>query len=153
LSLVSEQRHTRLHRIILSVDAVTRLPLEIRIFTHRLIPPAVDLAFTSISFTRIDPAMFRFTAPRGATVVTADPFAGGAAVVGPIATASRTFGHGWKTRIAWRLSRRLSRDAVGLFPVWNAIGSTLTVRAHGKSWVLAGFVSLGRLEDDVPKLP
>jgi outer membrane lipoprotein-sorting protein len=153
LSLRSEQRHTRLHKVVLSVDAATRLPLEIKIYTHKLIAPAVDIAFTSISFARIDASMFDFTPPHSATVLSADPFAGGRRVDGPIANETLTFGHGWKTRIAWRLPRRLSRDAVSVFPVWNALGSTLTVRAHGKSWVLAGFVSLARLEDEVPKLP
>jgi hypothetical protein len=153
LSLRSEQRHTRLHRVVLSVDAVTRLPLEIRAYTHKLAAPAVDVAFTSISFAPVDAAMFHFTPPNGATVVSVDPFAGGRRADGPIAAETRTFGRGWKTRVAWRLSHRLSRDAVSLFPVWNAIGSTLTARIHGKNWVLAGFVSLSRLEDDVSKLP
>jgi outer membrane lipoprotein-sorting protein len=153
LSLRSVQRHTRLHKVILSVDAVTRLPLEISIYTHKLAAPAVDIAFTSISFAPIDAAVFRFNPPRAATVLSVDPFAGGRRTQGPMAAETRTFGRGWKTRIAWRLSHRLSRDAASLFPMWNAIGSTLTVRAHGKSWVLAGFVSLSRLEDDVSKLP
>jgi outer membrane lipoprotein-sorting protein len=152
LSLRSEQRHTRLHKVVMSIDAHTRLPLELKIYTHRLVAPAVDVAFTSISFAPVAASLFRFTPPNAATVVNTDVFAGGGRAGGALSASSRTFGRGWKTRIAWELSRRLSRDAVGAFPIWNAIGSSVTARVHGRTRVLAGFVSLHVLEGDVPKL-
>jgi len=153
LSLRSEQRRTRLHKVVLSIDARTRLPLELRVYTPHLVAPSVDVAFTSISFGPVSPSLFDFTPPGTATVVDLDVFGGGGHAGGPLATQTLTFGRGWKTRVAWELSRRLSRDAVDLFPIWNALGSTLTARTHGRTWVLAGPVSLHVLEGDVPKLP
>jgi len=153
LSLRSDQRHTRWRKVVLSVDSRTRLPLELRIYTPHLTAPAVDVAFASISFGPVDPSLFSFTPPRDATVVDLDVFSGARHARGALAKETRTFGHGWKTRVAWQLSRRLSREAVDLFPIWNSIGSTLTTRVHGRTWVLAGPVSLRVLEDDVPKLP
>ena len=38
------------------------------------------------------------------------------------------------------------------FPLEVNLGSLQTVRVHGKTWLLAGFVSLHRLEGFIPHL-
>jgi outer membrane lipoprotein-sorting protein len=153
LSLRTEQRHTRLRKIVVGIDARTRLPLRLQLYTHRIAAAAFDVRFTSISIGQVDRSLFRFHAPAKATVIDTDVFAGGGTPRGSIAQSTRIFGRGWKTVVAWELSRRLSTDVEAAFPLWNALGSSLTTRSHGRTWILAGFVSLRRLEGDVPKLP
>ena len=153
LNLRSEQRHTHLRKIVVGIDSATRLPLELQLYTRRIRPAAVDIRFTSIAFGNIDPSLFEFSPPPGATVVDTDVFAGGATPKGPIAQTTETFGRGWKTVVAWELSRDLSTQVQDAFPLWNALGSALTTRTHGRTWILAGSVSLTRLERDVAKLP
>jgi outer membrane lipoprotein-sorting protein len=153
LSLRSEQRHTHLRKIVAAIDSATRLPLELQLYTRRITPAAIDVRFTSISFGHVDPSLFQFSPPTGATVVDTDVFSGGATPRGPIARSTKTFGRGWKTVVAWELSRGLSTQVEDVFPLWNAVGSALTTKTHGRTWILAGFVSLTRLERVVPKLP
>src|SRR4051794_37838835 len=146
LTMRSEQRNTRLQKIVVGIDASTRLPLLLDLTTSRFPPAAVEIRFTAISFGPVDETLFSFSPPPGATVVEGDVFRGGGGRDGSFLHASRTFGRGWRTVVAWRLSRRPTPGIVNVFPLWHAVGTTTIVRAHGRTWIVGGFVSPARLE-------
>ena len=85
----------------------------------------------------------RIPSPK-ASVVKATVFHGSAQ--GGLATSTRTKGHGWKSVVMWQLAHKFSSTALAALPFATFIGSALTVRAHGKTWLLAGFVHLLRLQ-------
>jgi outer membrane lipoprotein-sorting protein len=153
LNLTTDQRHTHVRRIVLGVDATTHLPLLFEFFNRPSGPPAVAIRFTSVSFHSVNPSLFSFTPPKHATVVPTPVFAGRALNNRPVARSTLTFGRGWRTVVAWKLSRDLSSGAVGAFPLWNAVGSATEVTRHGKTWILGGFQALPRVERYVRKLP
>ena len=134
------------------VDADTRLPLRIQLFARAVKDPAIDVGFIRIAFGHVDRSLFDFTPPDDATVNEIDVFGGGGSMRGTPVDDVRVFGRGWKTVVAFRLSKRLANDAVGAFPLQANLGSVQTVRVHGKTWLLAGFVSAHRLEGFIPHL-
>lgn len=52
----------------LAIDAAHRVPLRVQVFGRGASKPAIEVAFTSVTFTRPDAGQFRFTPPPGATV-------------------------------------------------------------------------------------
>src|SRR3954452_8167953 len=63
---------TKIGRIDVAIDAETRLPLRVQVFPRGSAAPAIEAGFSSVDFGPIDPSMFRFTPPPGATVKQAD---------------------------------------------------------------------------------
>ena len=51
-----------------SIDATSRLPLRIQVIPKGSVDPALEAAFTSVDLGPVDPAMFAFEPPPGATV-------------------------------------------------------------------------------------
>src|SRR5262245_23100609 len=51
----------------LAVDAQTHVPLRVQVFANSATTPAIEVAFTSVSFARPDPAEFTFNPPPGTT--------------------------------------------------------------------------------------
>jgi hypothetical protein len=64
---------TKIGAIVLSVDEETRLPMRVAVIPRGSEEAAIELGFTSVSFEPIDPAVFAFEPPRGATVERLDP--------------------------------------------------------------------------------
>jgi outer membrane lipoprotein-sorting protein len=56
----------------LALDAQTHIPLRAQVFAVDDSSPAIEVAFTSISFAKPDPAEFTFNPPSGTTVVNGD---------------------------------------------------------------------------------
>ena len=72
LILTPRDDTTRVARVSLAIDAETKTPLRVQVFSTELSDPAIDVGFTSVDFTRPDASVFDFTPPSGATVVEHD---------------------------------------------------------------------------------
>jgi outer membrane lipoprotein-sorting protein len=82
LSLAPKDRRSLIGQVRIAIDAANSLPLRVQIFARGASSPALEVGYTSISFTRPDPSNFPFTPPQGAKVKTV-PFAG-FSPVGPL---------------------------------------------------------------------
>jgi hypothetical protein len=150
---------TRIGRIVVAIDAPTRLPLRYAVFPRGGGDAAIEAAFTDVSFDAIDASMFAFTPPAGATVRDADELAAGAdggmprdhGTPGP--SAWRAFGDGFDLRFAVRLEGAVPDDARGLLPYAGPLASVIAVERGSATWVLFGPVGVGTLEGDAATLP
>jgi outer membrane lipoprotein-sorting protein len=70
LSLEPRTSATLVGRVELYVDASRWMPLGGAVFARGATSPALSVKFTSVSFAPIDPAVYRFTPPAGAKIVT-----------------------------------------------------------------------------------
>jgi outer membrane lipoprotein-sorting protein len=69
LVLVPRDRASLVGSVRLAIDATEHLPLRVVVHARGVDQPAIEVAFTTISFTRPDPDQFVFNPPPGATVV------------------------------------------------------------------------------------
>jgi outer membrane lipoprotein-sorting protein len=76
LSLAPEDGRSLVGQVRIAIDAANSLPLRVEIFARGASSPALEVGYTSISFTRPDPANFPFTPPPGAKVKTVPASAG-----------------------------------------------------------------------------
>jgi len=148
---------TLVGRIAVAIDAETRLPLRFQVFPRESDAAAVEAGFTNVSFDPIDPAMFSFTPPPGATVrQAADVIADARAQHGngpsPVSD-HRFFGTGFDLRVALRLDAALPDAAAPLLPYAGPLLSAITVERDGQTWLLVGPVSVATLEKDAASLP
>jgi hypothetical protein len=149
---------TLIGRIAVAIDAETRLPLRFQVFPRGSDAAAIEAGFTNVSFDPIDPSMYSFTPPPGATVrQAADVIAearGRADGDGrPPVSDPRTFGRGFDLRVAVRLDSPLPEGAGMLLPYAGPLLSAITVERDGQTWLLAGPVSVATLEKDADSLP
>jgi hypothetical protein len=161
VALVPTSRDTLVGRIEVAIDAETRLPLRLRIFPRGSLDPAIEAGFTSVDLGPIDPAMFTFTPPPGATVKRVPANAGGIAseppALGGVPAAGdmpevRTFGEGFGLVVAVRLTD-VPKDLRPLFPYAGPLGSADLVERGDHAWILAGAVAPEGLARVEPKLP
>jgi outer membrane lipoprotein-sorting protein len=82
LSLAPKDSRSLIGQVRIAIDAANSLPLRVQIFARSASSPALEVGYTSISFSRPDPSNFPFTPPPGAKVKTV-PFAG-FSPVGPL---------------------------------------------------------------------
>lgn len=68
LVLTPRASQSLVHQVRLAVDSRTSMPLRVEVFAKGVSKPAFETAFTSVSFSRPDAAVFRFTPPPGAKV-------------------------------------------------------------------------------------
>jgi hypothetical protein len=68
LLLEPRTRETLVGRIEIAIDAERRVPLGAAVYPRGAGSPALDVRFTSVSFDAIDPSVYSFTPPEGATV-------------------------------------------------------------------------------------
>lgn len=158
LALTPTSRLTLIGRIVVAIDAETRLPLGFQVFPRGGDAAAVDAGFTSVSFDAIDPSMFSFTPPPGTTVRQAsDVVAEAGASTDDHATPSmsdtQVFGRGFDLRVALRLDSALPEIADALLPYAGPLLSAITVERDGQAWLLVGPVSVATLEEDAASLP
>lgn len=153
LVLTPTSPQTLIGSIAVAVDADTRLPLRLRITARGADQPSVDLGFTSVSFDAIDPSIFSFTPPAGATITTPEPpMRDGDSRAGAPDPTVRTFGSGFDTRVAVRLDAPLPAEASAVLPFAGPLASVLTVDTGHHTWLLFGFVGLDTLRGDADRL-
>jgi hypothetical protein len=89
-------------RVTLAIDAERHVPLRVQVYPVASDSPAFTVEFTQVSFTRPDPAQFRFAPPPGATVKeeAADPRAPDAATAQHRST---VIGNGWTSVLVAKL--------------------------------------------------
>jgi outer membrane lipoprotein-sorting protein len=141
-----------------AIDAATRLPLRAEVLPRGRGAPALSAGYTSVSFDAIDPAMFTFEPPPGATVRDAADLAreaagasGGSGV--PAVTDSRVFGECAGVIVAVELDGPLPANAARLLPFAGPVGSAIAVVRGGHTWLLAGLVDASALEARAAELP
>lgn len=148
---------TLVGRIAVAIDAETRLPLRVQVFPRGSDGAAIEAGFTAVSFDPIDPSMFAFRPPPGATVreaadVLADARPADAGAPPPVSE-PRVFGAGFDLRVALRLGSPLPTEAQALLPYAGPLLSAITVVRDGQTWLLVGPVSMATLEQDAASLP
>jgi outer membrane lipoprotein-sorting protein len=83
LSLAPKDSRSLISQIRIAIDAEYPVPLRVQVFGRGAQRPAIQVGYTSLSFTRPDPSNFAFTPPPGAKVKTiAVP--GGFSPAGPL---------------------------------------------------------------------
>jgi hypothetical protein len=140
-----------------AIDAATRLPLRAEVLPRGGTEPALSAGYTSVSFDPIDPAMFAFDPPPGATVRDLAGLARDAAVADPSGmpsvTDTRVFGECAGVIVAVELDGPLPANAARLLPFAGPVGSAIAVDRGGHTWVLAGLVDASALEARAAELP
>jgi outer membrane lipoprotein-sorting protein len=145
-----------------AIDARTRLPLRVEVLPRGGGDPAVSAGYTAVSFDAIDPAMFAFEPPPGATVRDAADLARGSApTIGaeagagglPSVTDTRVFGECAGVIVAVELDGPLPTRAAQLLPFAGPVGSAIAVDRGGHTWLLAGLVDASALEARAAELP
>jgi outer membrane lipoprotein-sorting protein len=151
---------TLIGRIAVSVDAQTRLPLQLQVFPRDSDVAAIEGGFTSVSYDPIDPSMFAFAPPPGATVRRAEDIVVAMEQDGTTTSAQSlagrqqfSFGNGFETRIAIELHTPLPREAAALLPYAGPLLSAIIVERGGRTWLLIGPVPVATLEQDADALP
>jgi hypothetical protein len=149
---------TLIGRIVVAIDAETRLPLRLQVFPRGSDAAAIEAGFTNVSFDAIDPDMFSFTPPPGTTVRQAADVIAQARLSAegdgtPPVSDPQIFGRGFDLRVAIRLGSALPDGAGALFPYAGPLLSAITVERDGQTWLLVGPVSVATLEKDAASLP
>lgn len=152
---------TLIGRVTVSIDAETRLPLRFAVMPKGSDEAAAEIGFDAVSFDPIDAGMFAFDPPQGARVseitppdATGHPDAmpgGSRDAVAPGDV--RTYGTGFSSRVAVRLSGPVPEEARALLPYAGPLFSAVVVQRGGDSWLLAGPVPVATLERDADRLP
>ena len=68
LSLAPRDRASLVAAVRVAIDAQEHIPLRVQVFAKGGGDPAIEVAFTEVSFARPDPEQFAFNPPPGATV-------------------------------------------------------------------------------------
>ena len=157
LALEPTDSTTLVGSIRVAIDAETSLPLRVQIIPKGSVDAAMQAGFTSVDFDPIDPSIFAFAPPEGATVKELDASGGGPPDCGadcgemPVV---RTFGEGFGMIVAVRVKvSDLPADVRGMLPYTGPLGSVDLVERPGGAWLLAGAVSVGALRAVEPELP
>ncbi len=141
----------------IAIDAETRLPLRAEVLPRDGGAPAIAADFTAVSFEAIDPGMFTFEPPPGATVSDASDLAGDASPSDdegmPPVTDVRAFGGCAGVIVAVEDAGGLPASAARLLPLAGPVGSAITVDRGDHAWVLAGLVDASALEARADELP
>jgi outer membrane lipoprotein-sorting protein len=147
--------------ILIAVDAATGLPLKVSITAKGQIAPALELGFSSITFSRPAASTFEFTPPPGSTLKTTtlggSGAKGGHQPQGSDATGARVVGQDWTQVVIAPTDGRLFRGAGVVLraatPVSGTWGSgrllqtsLVNVLLLDDGRVAAGAVSPGALE-------
>ncbi|HZD80977.1 MAG TPA: hypothetical protein VE646_13185 [Actinomycetota bacterium] len=159
LRLVPSSGDTLIGHVDVAVDARTRVPLRISVVAAGGSAPVIEAGFTSVSFGPIDPQMFSFSPPQGATVKQVRPHTGmepaapeHGASSGDLPAGVRVFGRGFGTVLAIRVDT-VPQDLGPLFPYAGPLGSADVVERGDHAWIVAGAVPPGRLAEVEPTLP
>lgn len=117
LILTPRDDSTTIARVALAIDAETKTPLRVQVFSTELSDPAVDIGFTSVDFTRPDGSLFDFTPPSGATVVEHDGTTPKDTPVADLSAADlqepTVVGSGWSQVVVAELPDGMGADQAG----------------------------------------
>jgi outer membrane lipoprotein-sorting protein len=165
VALTPRQPDTLVGRVDVAIDAATRLPIRVEVFAKAARSPAVSVAFSSLSLAPIDPAVYRFAPPPGATVTRPSGPEPEHGVSGTTDAASnldgavRVFGTGWSSVVAVKVPPApMGRDLGDgvtlreLLPFSGPLFSARLVTRGDHDWLLVGAVPqtvLARVEPDL----
>ncbi|MGE5226543.1 MAG: LolA family protein [Planctomycetaceae bacterium] len=145
-----------------AIDAATRLPLQVAVTARGGDAPAVEVGFTKVSFDPIDPSMFTFTPPPGATVVDRTEAVTQRAQQaqhdeGATSLQDRPHpvvaGTCLDTSVAVRLTQALPSQLEALLPYRGPLVSAIAVQHGGATWIVAGPVDVATLQQRAAALP
>ena len=151
----------------IAVDADRRIPLRVEVFARGSASPSISVGYTRVSFAPVDPSVYAFRPPDGATVerFLAAPHTGdrlrdradaGLPPTGRIASAPRVFGSDWATVVAVPLPSGAESSSLGslasLLPYSGPLLSARLVTTGGRTWILAGAVPQSVLAAVEPRL-
>lgn len=157
LVLTPRSAMTLIGRITIAIDAESWLPLRFQVIPKGSQDAAIEAGFTSVSFDAIDPSVFTFRPPPGATVARMDPTGLAKPHGTPPMLAPRvppvTFGSGFDARVAIELNGPLPSEAAMLLPYAGPLASAITVGDGTDTWLLFGFVGIDTLRADARTLP
>jgi outer membrane lipoprotein-sorting protein len=68
LVLTPKDARTRIGKVRISLDGVTKMPVSVQVFTRNSGTPAIDVSFTRIDFSVPDDGNFTFVPPAGALI-------------------------------------------------------------------------------------
>jgi hypothetical protein len=152
LSLTPVSTSTLVDRVEVAIDGETRIPLRLEIFARGTTAPVVRIGYTDVSFGGVDPSVFAFRPPAGATVhevrPPADDAAGAGASDGPQV---RWFGTGFDLVAAVEIPA-VPKDYSVLFPYRGPIASADLVDRGDHTWIVAGLVPPSTLAKVEPAL-
>lgn len=159
LVLTPRTSETKVGSVHISVDGKTKVPLGVQVYARGARTPAIDFAYTSISFVKPADTYFRFTPPAGATVRNQDlpSHRGTGSSRARAAKTVSTSGTGWQTVWTYRSDSHTDRVPKGplteaskrVYGPWGAgrlFNSDLaTVLVTDDGRVLAGAVEANTL--------
>ncbi|MGZ4125091.1 MAG: LolA family protein [Actinomycetota bacterium] len=146
--------NTLVDRIDVAIDAETRVPLRFQIFAKGVADAVVDVTYTDVSFGAVDPSVFSFTPPSGATVhqlVAPTDAETGSPADSPMA-GIRMFGTGFDLVAAVPVPS-VPKQLEPFFPYRGPLGSADVVERGGQTWIVAGLVPPDALAKAEQKLP
>jgi outer membrane lipoprotein-sorting protein len=167
LQLRPESGRTLVGSVDVAIDAATRTPLRVQVVPRNALDPAIEVGFTSIDYGPIEPSVFSFRPPPGATVTPAAPSLRHAARVtrrhaAPASEAparlqrslpeTRMFGSGFGIVLAMRV-QPVPAELRSLLPYGGPLASAALVDRGTHAWVVAGPVRPEALAQVQPKLP
>lgn len=145
LILTPRDPNTRVARVALAIDAETKTPLRVQVFSTQTTDPAIEVGFTSVDFGTPDPAVFDFTPPSDATVVEHDATTKSAPDASALGLEKPTMvGSGWSRIAVGQLpADALSGDAGMLLTTLPTVSGT-----WGSGHVLNGTLFSAVITDD-----
>jgi hypothetical protein len=159
LSLQPTDPSTLVGSMRVAIDAETSLPLRLQIVPKGSLDAAIEAGFTSVDFGPVDPSIFAFTPPEGATVKELGTASGGTSdSSGDRGSAEmpdvRRFGEGFGLIVAVRVKASdVPAGVGGMLPYAAPLGSVNLLERGDHAWVLAGAVDLSALRAVEPSLP
>lgn len=162
LELIPKASGTLVGRIEIDVDAAHWVALRTAVYAKGATSPALSLGYQTVGFGRIDPSVFSFRPPSGATIkqlgAAPEPAPASAPLVAEPET--RVVGTGWASVASIRLPsaariRALSGgiDIGSFLPLSGPLFSMRLVVRGDHSWLLLGAVSQSRLRAVSSALP
>jgi hypothetical protein len=131
---------TLVDRIEVAIDAATRVPLRLDVYAVGVANPVVRLGYSAVSFAPVDPSVFDFTPPEGATVHElgeGGPRDGTA--IPPGTPEVRSFGTGFGLIVAVPVPS-VPKDLAPFLPFRGPIASADVVDRGDHAWIVAGLV-------------
>ena len=101
--------HTKLREVRIAVDSETKIPLQLSVYANGNAQPVAQIGFSKLDMGTQDPALFSFTPPANAKIVTGDAKDQAAKAKEKQATAGKTLpepqfvGSGWDTVLVEKL--------------------------------------------------
>ena len=164
LALTPRTTRTLVGAVEISIDAATRVPLRVAVFARGATKAAVSEGFTSVRFGHVNPAVYRFSPPKGATI---KPFSlpqeptkrgAGSHPSRHVASDLMTSGAGWTELVAVRLpapakDNRTVALLAKLLPYAGPLFSVDLVSRGDHEWLVAGMVPAADLAPFTRTLP